>query len=64
MCSNYSIRLIGIDPFEDVATADEEVEVIGDTRNLVIEVKQVYKDKNILVEVMRQYAVGHKFHSA
>lgn len=50
-----------IDLLEDVASDDEEVVVISNTRNLSGAVKQVYKNKNILVEVTRHYTIVHKF---
>lgn len=61
MCSNKSIRLISMDSVENDMTDDADIAVINDAKNVKVELKQVYKNKNILVEVMMQYGIAHRF---
>lgn len=62
--SNNSIRLIGINPIEEVDDLDDEgCAISSDTTNLSIDVNQVYKNKNTLSGVMRHYTVSNNFNS-
>jgi len=60
--SNNSVRLIGMNPIEYIDTVDdEENDIISDASDLSVDVKQVYKDKSVLGEVMKHYAFVNKF---
>ncbi|KAH0656459.1 hypothetical protein KY285_031341 [Solanum tuberosum] len=51
--SNNAIRLVGVNLDEVVdESTDEDNGVINDVSNLFIDVNQVYKDKETLIEVM------------
>ncbi|KAH0713111.1 hypothetical protein KY289_009070 [Solanum tuberosum] len=60
--SNNSVRLIGMNRIEYIDTVDdEENDIISDASDLSVDVKQVYKDKSVLAEVMKHYAFVNKF---
>ncbi|XP_049388095.1 uncharacterized protein LOC125852399 [Solanum stenotomum] len=60
--SNNSVRLIGMNHIEYIDTVDdEENDIISDASDLSVDVKQVYKDKSVLAEVMKHYAFVNKF---